>query len=160
MAILNGKNSTKSVAFPIEKADPSEVDSRVKCIHEKYDMADLGAILANGDEILGPKLPEGAKIVDATLKIDRSLGGTGLLDFGLKEYTNKAKVVVPEDQNALVNQANGAGQAVLKRADVTSLVGIGQDIGLGGAQIFVKVTAPSTVTDAVIEMFVFYMLES
>jgi len=159
MAILNGLNYAKSQAFPIEKTDPSEVDTRVKCVSEKYDMSTLGVVLANGDEILGPFIPEGAKIVDAAIKIDTSMGASGILDMGLKAFTNKAGTALVEDQNALVNQADAGGQAVFKRS-LAGDVGIGQQVGLGGAQIFAKCTEASTTTNNIIEMFVFYMLES
>ena len=157
MAILNGKNYAKSVAFPIEKSDPNEVDARVKSIHETYTMA---AVLANGDEILGPKLPEGAKIIDAMVVIDKSMGAGGILDMGLKEYTDLQGVLIVEDQNSLVNQADAGGQAVVKRADVTSLVGLGKDIGKGGAQLFAKCTEASTTTDNVIDLYVSYQIPS
>ena len=120
------------------KADPGKVNAKLRIIVDEITLAADGAI---NDEILMSKIPEGARIVDAYIRSD-DLGAAGILDFGLKAHTNKAGDAVSEDQDSLVQQADAGGQAVLKRA-LLGCVGIGLEIGVGGAQPFLKFTEAS-----------------
>jgi len=60
----------------------------------------MGAVLAAADTIEFMTLPKGARILDAQLSF-ASLGATGIIDLGISG-----------DQNYLINQADGGGQAV------------------------------------------------
>ena len=153
MTVLKGKNLTLTQSFPIEKTDPSQVNARVKCLHEQLTME---AVLLNGDLIEGLKVPENCIIVEAKVVIDQSMGAGGILDFGLKEYINREGLVVPESANSLVAQADAGGQAVNAR-DAAGNAAIGAITGPGGAQIFATCTEDSTTTDNVIDLYVFYM---
>lgn len=161
MAVLNGANYQKSQNFPLEKADPTEINARVKCIHEVYLM---NAIIATNDEIDMPSIPEGALVKSAAILIDGSTGAGGIFDLGLRAFTDLDENAVVEDSNSLVQAADAGGQAVNKRDAAASILGsILGKIGKGGAQLFATCTEATTTTVATprtIEIFVEYMLES
>jgi hypothetical protein len=138
------------------KATPNEVNARVKCLIDEYTLL---AELSVNDELLLHKLPEGAKIIDAILDSDQ-LGTTGILDLGLKAYTNKAGSSVAEDADALIASADAGGQAV-KAKMAAGAAGFGAEIGKGGAQPFVTCTEASDAgTGDTIRVVILYSLDS
>jgi hypothetical protein len=141
MAILNGDNYGANLDnFPPEKIAPSKINNEMGVLTEEITLA---AELAVNDEVLGPFIPEGAKIIDAYVKIDSSTGAGGIVDLGYKAGLDRDGNAVGEDQNALVDQADAGGQAVLERADQDS-AGIGLIVGKGGLQSFLKCTEATT----------------
>lgn len=108
-----------------------------------FDEYTLLAELAVNDELLLPEIPEGAVLLNAKVKIPATLGASGILDMGLKAHVDRDGNAVAEDQDSLIQQADGGGQAVLDESGIGA-VGIGTKIGLGGAQPFLKCTEVST----------------
>lgn len=171
MASFNDINLGKSAdLYPPQKTDPTEVNARMKHITVKYL---LDSNLAVNDEILGSKIPENAKILDAVFRVSASTGAGGIFNFGLKagqiidaDSSNEDKLeAYAEDEDALVQAADAGGQAVFKRAQLGSIFlnGMNKRVGKGGLQPFIKVTeAPTTanVTPVEIEATVYYSLES
>jgi len=151
MATFNGINYAKSISDPIVKVK-GELNARVKVLRETFQMA---AIIDTGEEVLGPSLPEGAIILDAYIKTDKSLGGSGTLDLGYKAFVDEDGNAVAEDQDALVQVMDVSSAAAIKRALGVS-VGIGKKVGIGGAQIFLTAPAATVATDGFIEMVVIY----
>jgi len=108
MAIYNGINYAKQyVSKPSEKIDSGEVAGRKRLLLEKFD---LTFAVLNGDTILGPKLPAGSIVTDAKIKIDKSLGATGIFQLG-----HLANGVDAADADAFIAAADAGGQAVLAR---------------------------------------------
>ena len=162
MADINGDNLQLGLNFPIEKIPPGKYNCRTKTLIETHT---TDRIIALNEEILGPKLPEGARVLDAKLMISGTTGAAGIFDLGHKAFETLAEtpVTVAEDQDAFVQQADAGGQAVLKRALLASKLGeVLGVIGKGGAQTFVKCTEATTTTLAapvVIEWHIEYALE-
>lgn len=161
-------NSAKQDLFPPEKVAPGAYNSRVKCLPIQ---AVLSANLAVNDEIEGLKLPENAKIVDATLRVSGTTGTTGIFSMGLKagkvydEDEDSGDADFSKDADALVNGVDAGGQAALGRmaAGNVMLGGTKRRVGKGGLQVFITCTEATTaldVTPADIEGFVYYTLES
>ena len=168
--LLDDNLAQSETLFPPQKTSPNEVNARMKMISLRKR---LDVIIAVNDEIRGAKVPEFAKIVDAYVQIDGSTGVGGIFDFGLRSgliydeaSTNEDKLeTFAEDQNALVNQADAGGAAVLKRSDATSIFlgGIAKKVGQGGLQLFIKCTEATTTTVATprdLHAVCFYDLES
>ena len=141
MAVVNGHNYAEQFAYPPEKIAPSKVNNEIGAISEEY--AFVANIFAIGDEILGPKLPEGAKILDAYVKCGL-VGTAGIFNLGTKAGLDRAGNALAEDDNSLVDQVD-AGNAldVLERADQDSAL-IGTIVGKGGLQTFLTCTEAST----------------
>jgi len=158
---LNGDIYDQSQTSPVTKVAPSDFNSRLKVLQEHYTM---DTIIDVDDEILGPFLPEGARVIDAILIINGSTGAGGIFDLGLKAFEDIDENTVAEDLDSLVQAADAGGQAVLKRALAASILGntLGK-IGKGGAQTVATCTEATTTTDVTpvdIEWFVLYTLES
>lgn len=137
------------------KSDPNNINAKVKCLYDEFT---LTAELAVNDELLMHNLPEGARIIDAYIHSDQ-LGTTGILDLGLKAYTNKDGSSVSEDSDALVASADAGGQAVLGKM-AAGAAGASAEIGKGGAQVFLTCTEASDagIGDKV-RAAVFYLLD-
>lgn len=116
MATLNGANFKKSeVDKPSLKIEQGDVNGRVRQAYEEYDLDDLGVIVANGDIIRGPKLPKGARVVEAYID-SPNMGATGIFDLGHAEVLDEdGNTLDAADQNAFVDQADAGGQSVLKK---------------------------------------------
>jgi len=150
MATFNGENFAKSLEFPIVKVEPNELNNQLDCLSEELT---LEAELAVGDEIVGPILPEGVKVIDAYITVNGSTGGGGIFELGHKEgfvlgesTSENANLAIGEDSNAFVQAANAGGQPVLERSGPDS-VGIFLKPGKGGLQTFIRCTEA---TDAAI----------
>jgi hypothetical protein len=149
MATLLGKNYTKQFSnVPSEKIDKGE---QFGDVHVAYDSYTMSAALADGDIIKMMKLPKGAKVVDAILKTDKSLGATGILDCGYQ-----ANGVDAEDLNAFINQADGGGQALAARP-TAGAAGLFKTF-TAETQVVLDCTELSVATDAVIELAIFYVI--
>lgn len=154
MATLNGTNYKKAyVDVPSVKIGPGEQFGDLHVAYEDYDLATLGEIVANGDVILGPKLPAGARPVQAILQ-SPSMGATGIFDLGWQ-----ANGVDAADQNGLVDQADAGGQAVTKLATDTA----GGPAGLFKkfsveTQLVITCTEDTVNTTGTIKAVVFYVV--
>jgi hypothetical protein len=113
MAIYNGYNLSQ-IALG-KKLPGGEINGRVKVLHEKFT---LTAELLVADEILGPKIPAGAKVLDAYVAAP-SLGATGIVTLGHKASLNYDGSVAAEDADAFVASADFGGAAALVRAGVS-----------------------------------------
>ena len=102
MADLNMDNYAIKLAD--NKVDPSKQNAKKKAVYDKYTLL---AELAVNDELPMNLIPEGALILDAGVKIGATLGASGILDMGLKSYVNRAGTTVAEDQDSLIQQADG-----------------------------------------------------
>jgi len=163
MATINGDNFQKSQDFPKAKTAPGELNTGIKYLHERYDTSDAqgagaGGVLAVGDKIAGPKLPEGAKILDSHCLIDQTAGATGIIDAGLEAFKDKDGNTIAADPNGLNNQCDAGGQAVFQRADNNSPL-IGKKVGKGGAQVSMTCTEIFATNNPVIDLHVYYALE-
>jgi len=72
----------------------------------------LDVVINIGDRILGPKIPASSIVTGAKIKINKSLGLTGVFNLGYL-----ANGVDVEDTAAFVTGADGGEQADLKSAD-------------------------------------------
>ncbi len=116
MTILNGANYQKSrVDEPKKKMNPGEKVGTLRMIRDEFTLA--GAVLADGDTILGPFLPEGARVMDAQILIDGTLGTGGILDLG---HLASEDGSIAQDLAAFVSNADGGGQAALKKPVVAN----------------------------------------
>ena len=122
-----------------KKVGPGKQNAIVRSIIDTFTFT---AELAANDEFLMNDIPEGAVLIDAYVKIP-NVGATGIVDLGLKAHVLLDGSAVVEDSNSLVLAADGGGQDALKRSDLNSSV-LGNQIGLGGVQPFLKVTELST----------------
>jgi len=119
MATLSGVNrKLTNVDVPAGKAGIGEQDGKVRVAYDEYQM---GAVLAAADTIEFMTLPKGARILDAQLSF-ASLGATGIIDLGISG-----------DQNYLINQADGGGQAVADK------------MGAGAAGAFAKLVVDTLI---------------
>ena len=150
MANYNGDNYAKQwVTKPSEKLPKGENAGRKRLLMEHYT---LSAALGVGDRILGPKIPADSIVTSAKIKIDKSLGTTGIFNAGFL-----ANGVDAEDTDAFVTAADGGGSAALKSA------------AAGNVGVFKRFTAETqvvlicteimdgTVLDGVIELEVEYV---
>lgn len=113
MATYNGDNYQKGfVTKPSEKIEKGEYTGKSRVMIERKT---LSVALQVNDEVLGPLIPADSIILDAKVKIDKSLGATGIFNLGYK-----ANGVDAADLDGFVVGADAGGQAVLKRADVSS----------------------------------------
>ena len=113
MATYNGENYDKAyIQKPSEKISKGEFAGKKRIVFEKKV---LDVALAVSDEVLGPFIPADSIILDAKVKINKSLGATGIFDLGYK-----ANGVDAADLNGFVVGADAGGQAVLKRAEEAS----------------------------------------
>jgi len=115
MASLSGVNYAKEIAKPQLKIENGEVYGQVHYLREEYSLA--GAVLAISDTISGPMLPAGARVIDAAVKIDGSLGTGGILDLGYQASADGGEVA---DPNGFIVGADGGGAAVLAKAAIGS----------------------------------------
>ena len=156
MAQLLGINYAKTQASPKDRVDPSEYNARSKVIHEKF-VNVVGSPILNGDTIQGMKIPEGALIHDAKIKIGNG-GATGILDLGHGAGLDIDGNAIAADSDGFVQQADAGGQTVFKRADNGS-ASIGFKVGQGGLDILATCTE-DFVNDVTVEFWVEYSLES
>lgn len=109
MANYNGDNyKLQWVDKPSSKLPKGENAGRKRLLLEHYTAA---LALQVGDVILGPKIPASSIVTDAKIKINKSLGATGIFDLGYL-----ANGVDAADADAFVKSADAGGQAVLLRA--------------------------------------------
>lgn len=149
MAIVNAVNYEKAyVNKPFELIRKGEKAGRKRLLFDSYVLA---SALGVGDEIFSIFIPDGSVITDAKIKIDKSLGATGIFELG-----TKANELDAEDSNSLVSAADAGGQAVLKRADLSN-VGIHKRYE-SQTQVFLTCTEimDGSVLDAVITLEVEY----
>lgn len=150
MATFNGENYEKGwVQKPSEKIEKGELAGRKRLVFDKYV---LGSALAVNDEILLPFIPASSIVTDAKIKIDKSLGATGIFELGYKDNGVDA-----EDSDAFVVAADGGGQAALKRANELN-AGIFKRFSKE-TQMFLRCTEvmDGSVLDAVISVEVEYV---
>lgn len=109
MSSVNGVNAALQALS--QPAPAGEVGGRPHIIMEKYVFpADA---FASGDKILGPKIPKGARVIDAYLHIPASLGTTGQFTLG---HLASADAVESASADAFASACDGGGQAALTRA--------------------------------------------
>ena len=142
MTILKGVNLQKSrLDEPKKKMNPGEKAGALRMIREEFTIA---VALADGDTILGPFLPEGARVMDAQIRIDGTLGSGGILDLGHKASADGS---IAEDLNSFISDADAGGQAVLKKP-IASNVGIDKKFDKE-VQLVLDCTEASSVTSGV-----------
>jgi len=150
MPDYNGDNyKLQYVDKPSEKLPKGEAAGRVRSLVEHHTAA---AAIQVGEKILGPKIPASSLVVDAYVKISKSLGATGIFDLGFA-----ANGVDAADADAFVKSADAGGQAVLQRSQAG-------DVGI--LKRFTKETQTvlectevmdGAVLDGVIEWVIFYV---
>lgn len=135
----------------------SEKDARVKCMVDTYTQS---AALTNGDVIQMLTIPAGARVVNAILQTDKSLGGTSTLTVGHAATTLFGGTAADADADAFIASTDTSSAAVTK--------GAVEDAGNAG--MFKKFGAETTVnvtlggsntvsTDATISVAIFYTLD-
>lgn len=107
MAQYNGVNyAATEVTQPSEKAGVGESMGRVRMM---YDEITLAAELNTGDEILFPKLPKGARVVEASILSSGSFGAANAaLKLGHKASSDAS---ISADDDAFVSLADVAAAA-------------------------------------------------
>jgi len=115
MANLDGANFKKAhVDVPSTKIEQGDVNGRVRLAYDEYDLDTLGVVIAVNDIIRGPKLPKGARVVNAWID-SPSMGVTGIFDLGHAIVLDENGATLDAaDQDAFVSQADAGGQTVLK----------------------------------------------
>lgn len=156
MAEYNAVNYTSQyVTKPSEKIPAGEFNGRVRCLRDQYTLVGESASvgLDNGDTILGPKIPAGARVIDAWVKIDKSLGATGIFDLGWA-----ANGVDSADADGFVNDADGGGQAAFQRASTQA--GMDKEFSVETQVVVTCVEVmDDSVVDAVLSFCIFYILD-
>ena len=153
MASSNSINLAKSLSKPQEKLPIGEYGGRVRVLKDSFLMS---AIINNGDEIAFEFLPEGAKIIDAEMRQDKTLGAGCTLQLGLKAYSDQDGSAVSEASDSLIAAAAATSSQKLQMANEA---GYGSEIGSGKAQVFATIAgANTTATDALIEILVKYIV--
>jgi hypothetical protein len=101
MADIYGKNYHKAnVEVPRQLADSSEIGGGIHRIYEEFDAS---LPMALSDRLLGPKVPQGAMVVDAKLHISDSLGVGVNVSFGYGATTKESDgSVLAEDLSAFI----------------------------------------------------------
>ena len=140
MSILNGDNYTIMETSGSPKLDMGEFNGAVKHIHESYTIL---AALESGDTILGPILPAGARVIDATLKVDATLGSAGIIELG---HLVSDDATIAADADAFAD-ADAGGQAVLGKPTLAN-PGILQKFAVP-VQTLITCTETSTETSGV-----------
>jgi hypothetical protein len=154
MAILNGVNYAQMIANPSEKVDPGLIDGKVKVIMEEYNLA--GIVIPINDEIQGPSLPAGAKVIDAYVMIPQSLGTAGIFSLGHRASTLQDGSVAAADADAFVASADAGGTAVMARAATEA--GIMKRFG-SAASLVLTCTEATTLTAGKIYFCVSYVID-
>ena len=108
MAIRNGRNYAIEIATPDQKTNPLANRGKLQMITESISLA---STIADGDTVLGPLIPDGARIVDAKIVVKASTGGSGRFRLGTKAGFNRSGAVVAEDADSLVTEVDSGGQA-------------------------------------------------
>lgn len=150
MATYNAENYEKGyVTKPSEKIEKGEVAGRKRLL---FDVRVLDFAAAVNDEILCGFIPASSMVTDAKIKINKSLGATGIFQAGYK-----ANGVDAEDDSAFVAGADAGGQAVLQRAGAAN-AGIFKRFS-EETQVFLKCTEvmDGTVLDGVIQVEIEYV---
>lgn len=150
MAIYNGDNYTKQyVTKPAEKIGMGEVTGKKRFLLEKKTLSFAAQV---GDEILGGYIPANSIVTGAKVKIDKSLGVTGIFSLGFK-----ANGVDVEDDNAFVLAADAGGAAALQYAEAGA-VGIHKAFSKE-TQVFLKCSEvmDGTVLDAIVSFEIEYV---
>jgi len=153
MATLNGANYAKSVASPKAKIENGEQFGKVHMLREQYDLDDAGVVIALNDVILGPKIPKGARVLSAEVKISASMGTGGIFDLG---YLVSDDAVEAADLDAFVQQADAGGQAVLQR-HALGAAGIDKKFA-AEVQTQLKCTEATTNITGVISWWITYVI--
>lgn len=152
MATLYTDNYQKQwVDKPNKPFNKGEVAGRARVLVGRLSGQTL-ADINSGDEVLIGFIPANSVILDAYIKIDKSLGATGILTLGHGATTNEdfdgSEVAIAADDDGLVGAADGGGQAALTRVGISSAI-IGQRLG---SETLIKAVctedADGTVTDA------------
>jgi len=114
MTIKYGDNYTKQyLTRPSEKVEKGELAGRKRIIFEVETMDFAWQV---GDILYGPYLPANSLVTNAKIKIDKSLGATGIFSMGhLASDTDAA------DADAFVTAADGGGQAALEKAGAANV---------------------------------------
>lgn len=106
-----------SEEFPAgQKVSPGQLAGEKRLLREEITFDQ--AIIANADTIQGPLIPEGARVLDAKILIDGSMGTGGIFDLGHEASEDGS---IAADQDAFVVAADAGGQAVLKRSNELNL---------------------------------------
>lgn len=151
MATFNGDNYKKQyIDKPSEKIEKGESAGRKRIQFDKYL---LDSALAVNDEILVGFLPPNSLVTDAKIKIDKSLGATGIFELGHKANASGDA----EDSDAFVSNADAGGQSVLQRSSNAN-VGIHKRFGSETA-LFVTCTEvmDGAVLDGIISVEIEYV---
>ena len=138
MATQNGDNYQKTQNSPVDKLDPGELNGRVKVLQESRT---LDSELGIGEQVLGPKLPGSAKVLDAVLRVNGAIGA-GLLDLGHEAYTANDGSAVAADQNAFIDQANAGAGAIHARMGTEA--GFRLEMGQNDVQVLLTNTGAAT----------------
>ncbi len=146
------------ITQPSSKVRKGKWDGTVKLFYDKITLVDTTGLLGlnAADEIDLGFLPQNAHIVDAYVKIDKSLGATGIFQLGTRATKDIDEATLAEDPNSLINSANAGGQAVLQRV-VHNSVGL-REYG-AKTQLFLTCTEvmDDSVIDAVLEVYVLFV---
>lgn len=159
MAEYNAVNyAAQYVAKPSEKVPPGEFHGRRRVLRDEYVLVgETSSVGLNAtDTILGPKLPAGARVLDAWVKVDKSVGATGIFDLG---YAANGVDVL--DADAFVTGADAGGQAAFERAcDGQVNAGIDKKFTVE-TQLLVTCTEvmDDSVVDAVLSFCVEYVID-
>jgi len=101
------------ITKPHEKIRMGENAGRKRLLFDIYTLAYAAQV---NDEILCGFLPAGCRVIDAKVKISKSLGATGIFSLGAKANLEDA-----EDADSLIAAVDGGGQAALTGPSAASV---------------------------------------
>ncbi len=144
---------------PLQKYPPGELGGEVKAMFERFTLvaADGTGAIAQNDTIKVGKLPKNSFVVDAMLRINKSLGATGQFILGHGASTDEDGNTINADTDGFCPACDAGGQAALSRSDSTSL-SLGKRFGEEEDIIVTCSEATdASVDDGVLEVAVFYV---
>lgn len=163
MTTYYAENYTASrITSPSSKYPPGENGGVVRVLIDVDILNDgNGAGLNANDEIIVGYLPKDAKVIDARVSINKSLGATGIFSLGHKassEIVDGAAADLAEDPDAFIDAIDGGGQAAFARPHAGA-AGMGLRFA-EDTQVFLKCTEvmDDSVTDADIEVVIYYVV--
>jgi len=151
MAAYYAENYTDiNITKPSVKVKKGEIAGRRRCL---FDIRTITETLQVGDTIACcGSIPANSRVLDATVKVDKSLGATGIFSLG-----HGANEVDSADADAFIVAANAGGQAVLAKPTEAS-VGIHKRFESETAIILtVTEVLDGSVTDGIISVDVEYI---
>jgi hypothetical protein len=153
MATKYGVNATKRlVNVPSDMIDASDNHARVYCSYDSYA---LSADLAANDVIVGPQIPNGARIVDVLLAFDDLDASGGTVDVGWA--ADAAAVETADDDGFMANVDVTSAGTKSMIAIGSNLAGVGKKFS-AACNLQIKIDGDTDATSGTVKVWVLYTL--